>query len=223
MTLRQPREIVVRRRSVPLSDRGVLGGHLSTRSTERLPSDERVCVTQHGVQEEGIVDEEQRERGREEGSHPRLIHRGRSMEFQRASRGEDRLLNWRRASKGRRRPPCFSPLTRRGTPRSAHPDASNATSLLVGQSLTSDRGNGSARYSDCHFPACIRPALLFLRRLFSPTFNYFLRSSILATPLPVDVRDCQAIIHRWTNDRPERGRVNLVSASPLVKMLSIRN
>lgn len=65
MTLRQPREIVVRRRSVPLSERGVLGGHLSTRSTERLPSDERVCVTQHGVQEEGIVDEEQREREEE--------------------------------------------------------------------------------------------------------------------------------------------------------------
>lgn len=30
------------------------------RSTERLPSDERVCVTQHGVQEEGIVDEERK-------------------------------------------------------------------------------------------------------------------------------------------------------------------
>lgn len=99
--------------------RGVLGGHLSTRSTERLPSDERVCVTQHGVQEEGVVNEE---REREEASHPRLTHGGRSMEFQ---RGEDRLLNWRRASKGRRRPPCFSPLTRRGNP-VLRPDASDA-------------------------------------------------------------------------------------------------
>lgn len=161
------------------------------------------------------------EREREEASHPRLTHGGRSMEFQ---RGEDRLLNWRRASKGRRRPPCFSPLTRRGNP-VLRPTRAMQRGLVV---LTSDRGNGRARYSDCHFPAGIRPVLLFLRRLFSPTFNYFLRSSILANPLshPVDVRSRTVVViarpRPSTNDPPERGLIYF--QPPLLRrLLSIRN
>lgn len=73
ITLRQPREIVVRRRSVPLSRLNEVS--LVDTCQRGRQNDYRVtnesAVTQHGVQEEGVVNEE---REREEASHPRLIY-----------------------------------------------------------------------------------------------------------------------------------------------------
>ena len=66
ITLRQPREIVVRRRSVPLSRLNEVS--LVDTCQRGRQNDYRVtnesAVTQHGVQEEGVVNEE-RERKRE--------------------------------------------------------------------------------------------------------------------------------------------------------------
>ena len=77
ITLRQPREIVVRRRSVPLSRLNEVS--LVDTCQRGRQNDYRVtnesAVTQHGVQEEGVVNEErERKREREEASHPRLIY-----------------------------------------------------------------------------------------------------------------------------------------------------
>lgn len=103
------------------------------RSTERLPSDERVCVTQHGRKKGSWT-----RRGRERGSHPRLTHGGRSMEFQRVS--VERRRSATKLAKGEQGPEAstlFLPLTRRGNPLSAHPFLTRP----MQRGLTSDRGN----------------------------------------------------------------------------------
>lgn len=95
---------------------------------------------------------------------------------------EDRILNWRRASA----PEASTP----GVPLNSLP--SHAVPVHPGRGelqrtrrsgLTSDRGNGSARYSDCHFPACIRAVLLFLRLPLRPRV-YFQLFFTIKYPIP---------------------------------------